>query len=757
MSAIDRVAEAARSAADGIVGQSGANSQANSNGRATNAKLEQLKQFVDYPKDGENIATTEHGLPVANNTAWLKGGARGPMLLEDQVAREKVHQFDHERIPERVVHARGAAAHGTFKITKPLGRNVTAANVLNDTSKETPVFLRFSTVQGPRGSADTVRDVRGFAVKFYTDEGNWDIVGNDIPIFFVADSHRFIDLVHAVKPEPQLEVPTGQSAHPTFWDWVSLSPESAHMNMWQMSPYGIPRYYHTMRGHGVNTYRLVGEDGSSRYVKFHFFPEVGCQSLNWDEALKIQGQNPDFHRTVLAEMIDAGKFPRWKFAVQIMEEDDEDIHSWDPLDSTKVWPAAKYPFIEVGELELNANPTNYFAETENVAFCTSHVVPGIDFSDDPLLQGRNFSYSDTQLSRLGGPNWHQIPINRPVCPLATFNRDGAMPMKIPKGANYFPNSEGNATNFAPTFNKADTVTKPEALPGQIWHDSAKQLAPGESRQGFSSYPEDLARLNRLKALKLRTNGPKFANYFEQAQIFWNSVQDHERASIKEGAIFELSKVPDEGVRKRIVHLYRHINPDLAKAVADEFRLNVPTDAAIPISQETYPELSLHYENIHTIRQKRIAIIKLDGTPESEIETIKKRFESGDALVFIIDHRGLDAMRSTLFDATFLPLTNEQSYRVARSHGRVKHWIRESTGHLKPLLINGSYGLSLVKQVITNEAEGIEAAVGDDIVSSFGVVTSAADAASSQKLVDAFVEAVAHGRHYARPGVASLAF
>ncbi|KAJ7654073.1 catalase [Mycena polygramma] len=387
--------------------------------------------------------TTDHGLRVSDTDNWLKasdGVEPGPALLEDNIAREKIHRFDHERIPERAVHARGTGAHSYFKAYKDsVASQFTHASVLTDSTRTTPVFVRFSTVQGPRGSADTVRDVRGFAVKMYTQEGNWDIVGNNMPVFFIQDATKFPDFVHAVKAEPKNE------------------PESAHMVCWAMSDRGIPRSYRMMQGFGVNTYTLVNSAGERYFVKFHWLPELGVHSLMWDEAFKIGGQDPDFHRKDLEEAIQKGAPPKWTLAIQTIAEQDEHNFEFDILDATKIWPTELVPLHDIGEMVLDRTVDEYFPETEQVAFCTSHVVPGIGFSDDPLLQGRNFSYFDTQITRLG-INWEQLPINRPVCPVTNHNRDGQHQTRINMSpVNYWPNRFGAGPPVpVALLHKADT-------------------------------------------------------------------------------------------------------------------------------------------------------------------------------------------------------------------------------------------------------------------------------------------------------------
>jgi len=456
-----------------------------------NAKVASIKaDIVDGHVKSQKM-TTDFGVPVPETAAnaWLKvvdseSGRQGPALLEDSISRERIHRFDHERIPERVVHARGTGAFGYFKL-KESASDVTSAGVLTDTSRTTPVFVRFSTVLGSRGSADTVRDVRGFAVKFYTDEGNWDIVGNDIPVFFIQDATKFPDIVHAAKPEPDNEVPQAQTAHNNFWDFNILHSEATHMLMWAMSDRAIPRSYRMMQGFGVNTFTLINANGERSFVKFHFKPELGVHSLVWDEALKISGQDPDFHRKDLEEAIKNGAPPKWDFGIQVLPESKQDEFEFDILDATKIWPEELVPVRYIGELVLDRCVDEYFPQTEQVAFCTSHVVPGIGFSDDPLLQGRNFSYFDTQITRLG-INWQELPINRPVCPYMNMNRDGKMRHRITKGkVNYWPNRfEGTAP-----------------------------VRPADKMQSYQEHPQ------KAVGIKQRLQAPKFQEHFNQATLF----------------------------------------------------------------------------------------------------------------------------------------------------------------------------------------------------------------------------------------------
>src|ERR1700712_3828749 len=459
-------------------------------GKTSNTKtnLKQDDLTPDIETGANEFMTTDQGLKINDDQNSLKAGERGATLLEDFILREKITHFDHERIPERIVHARGTAAHGYFQVYKPMGK-YTKAQFLNDPKIKTPVFVRFSTVAGSRGSTDLARDVRGFAVKFYTQEGNFDLVGNNIPVFFIQDAIKFPDLIHAVKPEPDNEIPQAASAHDTFWDFISLTPESAHMVMWVMSDRALPRSYRMMEGFGVHTFRLINDAGKSSFVKFHWKPLLGVHSVAWDEAQIISGKDPDFHRRDLWEAIESGAFPEWELGVQIVPQKDEHKFEFDLLDPTKIIPEEMVPVQRIGKLTLNRNPDNFFAETEQVAFHVGNIVPGIDFTNDPLLQGRLFSYTDTQLIRLGGPNFHEIPINRPVVPIHNNQRDGHMRQTINKGkTSYNPNSLGGGCPFQ----------------------------AGKMQGGFTSLAE------KIDANKIRERSESFFDHFTQARMFFNS-------------------------------------------------------------------------------------------------------------------------------------------------------------------------------------------------------------------------------------------
>ncbi|KAF8810089.1 catalase [Phlegmacium glaucopus] len=663
---------------------------------------------------GDQVLTSDHGVKMSDTDNWLKisdGSTNGPSLLEDQFAREKIHRFDHERIPERVVHARGAAAHGYFKVTDgSTAAKYTFAPVLTDPSRTTPVFIRFSTVQGSRGSADTVRDVRGFAIKFYTDEGIWDLVGNNIPVFFIQDAIKFPDVIHAVKPEPHNDIPQGQSAHNNFWDFVGLQPESAHMVMWAMSDRGIPRSFRMMQGFGVNTYTLVNAEGKRVFVKFHMTPELGVHSLVWDEALKIAGQDPDFHRKDLAEAIDSDCFPKWTFAIQTIEEKDEHNFDFDILDATKVWPEELVPLQKIGELVLNRKVEEFFPEVEQVAFCTSHVVPGIGFSDDPLLQGRNFSYFDTQISRLG-INWEQIPINRPVCPVMNHNRGGAQQHRIMKGKiNYYPNRE-NVGHPAP---------------------------PSEG--GYVEYKEKVA------GIKQRVRGSKFQEHFNQPQLFYNSLSPHERTHLMAALSFELSHCDESQVRKTYMKMLNDIDPSLAKFVAGKV-----TDDDIPDkpTRENHGKKSSALSQLHyapkkpTIASRRIAILVADGFNKAEVKAVQEMLRSQNATTWIIGPRlgkispaspdaGADSdivavhhfegQRSTLFDALYIP-SGEKHAKTLMESGRAIHWVREAFGHCKAIGAIGE-GVNVVDCAINLPEIKLNLhPETDKVIESYGVVTT----------------------------------
>ena len=539
-----------------------------------------------HQRDGGAVLTTQQGAPVSDDQNSLKvGGPRGPVALEDHILREKIFHFDHERIPERVVHARGYGAHGFFETYDSLA-DITAADIFQRPGEKTPVFVRFSTVAGNKGSFDLARDVRGFAVKFYTKQGNWDLVGNNIPVFFIQDAIKFPDMVHAAKAEPDRDFPQAQTAHDNFWDFISLMPEAMHMIMWTMSDRAIPRGFRFMEGFGVHTFRLVDASGKSTFVKFHWKPKLGMQSVVWNEAVKINGADPDFHRRDLWNAIQSGAFPEWELGLQLFDDDFADEFDFDILDSTKLIPEELVPVQIVGRLVLDRMPDNFFAETEQVAFCTSNVVPGIDFTNDPLLQGRNFSYLDTQVKRLGGPNFTHIPINAPKCPFAHFQQDGHMAMTNPKGrANYEPNS------WTP----------------QLGADGG----PRETTAGFKSYPDEVS------GDKRRVRPESFADHYSQARQFYISQTDIEQGHIQDALIFELSRVERPDIRSRVVSHLLNIDDVLAQAVADGLglpELPDPADAAQPTRDDLPPSdaLSIQKTNPKLLEGRKFGILLSDG-------------------------------------------------------------------------------------------------------------------------------------------------
>jgi catalase len=619
--------------------------------------------------------TTNQGVAVADNQSSLKAGLRGPALLEDFILREKITHFDHERIPERIVHARGSAAHGYFECYQPLTK-LTRASVFAEANKRTPVFVRFSTVAGERGSADTVRDVRGFAVKFYTDEGNWDLVGNNIPIFFIQDAMKFPDLIHSVKPEPHHGMPQAASAHDTFWDFVSLMPESVHMQMWAMSDRAIPRSYRMMQGFGVHTFRMVNERGDSVFVKFHWSPVAGTHSLDWDEAVKLCGADPDFHRRDLWEAIEAGAFPEWELGLQIFTEEEAEKFSFDVLDATKIVPEELVPVRPVGRMVLNRNPDNFFAETEQVAFCTAHIVPGLDFSNDPLLAGRIHSYVDTQISRLGGPNFHEIPINSPIAQVHNNQRDGMHRQALHRGrVAYEPNSLGGGCPFQ------------------------------AGAQGFTSFPQP------IDDDKVRGKPEKFADHYTQAALFYNSQSAVEKAHIVRAFRFELTKVQVGAIRERVVSQLVNVDADLAKQVADGLGIDVPKaqPAARPRNMKPEVKISpalslLARPGDGSIRTRNIALLVAPGVDGASLEAMQLKLAGEGAVPLYVGLRlgtvtsadgkpidvqiTLETAPSVLFDAMVIP-DGEAGVRALCASGHAVEFVKDQFRHCKTILALGA--------------------------------------------------------------------
>ncbi|WP_312364593.1 catalase [Sphingobacterium sp.] len=681
--------------------------------------------------------TTDQGVKVNDDQNSLRAGDRGATLLEDFILREKITHFDHERIPERVVHARGSGAHGVFKLYKPLSE-LTKAGFLNKTEIETPVFVRFSTVAGSRGSTDLARDVRGFAVKFYTEEGNFDLVGNNMPVFFIQDAMKFPDLVHAVKPEPDNEIPQAASAHDTFWDFISLMPESAHMIMWLMSDRAIPRSYRMMEGFGVHTFRFINAQGESNFVKFHWKPMLGVHSVAWDEAQNISGKDPDFHRRDLWEAIESGAFPEWELGVQIIPEADEFKYEFDLLDSTKLVPEELVPVLPIGKMTLNRNPDNFFAETEQVAFHIGNIVPGIDFTNDPLLQGRLFSYTDTQLIRLGGPNFHEIPINRPISPSHNNQRDGFMRQRIDRGkTSYGPNSLGD--NYP--------------------------LQVKEEAGGFKSYQE------RIDARKVRARSDSFRDHFSQARLFYNSQSEPERNHIIDAFSFELGKVKSVAVRQRMIGILSLVDKSLAGEVAAALGLEVqekletpinkslPADAnpsdyePIEVKVKLKKSAALSMENTvkDTIASRKIAVLAADGVDASSLKIVTDAIRSEGGIVHIISPKlgqitGSDnkpiqveesflTAASVLYDGIYVP-GGEASVNKLQSNPDAIHFLNEGFKHCKAIAADSEARLVLDATYFVSNAPEFDGGSPLDA----GLIIEG----DAKSLADKFIKAI--GRH-----------
>ena len=618
--------------------------------------------------------TTNQGIRVSDNQNSLRSGERGPSLLEDIVLREKIFHFDHERIPERIVHARGSAAHGYFQNYKSLA-DITKADLFQRAGEKIPLFTRFSTVAGGAGSVDTPRDVRGFSVKFYTKEGNWDLVGNNIPVFFIQDAIKFPDLIHAVKMEADRAFPQAGSAHDTFWDWASLMPESTHMLMWAMSDRAIPRSLRMIEGFGIHTFQMVNAKGKVTFVKFHWKPKLGVQSTLWDEALKLQAADNDYHRRDLWEAIDSGNGPEWELGIQAFDQKFADKLPYDVLDPTKLIPEEVLPVRPIGRMVLDRNPDNFFAETEQVAYCPANIVPGIDFSNDPLLQGRLFSYLDTQKSRLGTANFHQLPINAPKCPVMNFQRDGQMQMNVYQGrANYEPNSlaqhgeEGGARECP--------MTGFATVPGRAEHDEQ-----GE---------------------KLRIRAELFADHYSQARLFWKSMTESEQAHIASSFTFELSKVELSQVAPRMVANLRNVDEDLARRVAAGIGIGLPKKAEARrkfLDLEPSPALSIQKNMKKTLEGRKVAILYADGSDPAEIKAMQKAVEEDGGVIFLVApkvggaqlkggsllkaHGQLAGSPSQLFDAVAI-IISEEGCKALIGDAAAVQFAMDAFGHLKAI-------------------------------------------------------------------------
>jgi catalase len=667
------------------------------------------EQLHSHKEDSSNKhLTTNQGVRINDNQHTLSAGERGPSLLEDFIFREKMTHFDHERIPERVVHPRGSGAHGVFEAYESQ-KEFTKASFLSEAGKKTPVFVRFSTVVGFRGSTDLARDVRGFATKFYTDEGVYDLVGNNIPVFFIQDAMKFPDLVHSIKPEPKHEMPQATAAHDNFWDFASLMPEATHVIMWILSGRGIPRSYRMMEGFGVHTFKWINEEGKVTFVKFHWKPTLGTHAVLWDEAQKISGMDPDFHRRDLYEAIENGQFPEYELGVQMVAEEDEHKFDFDLLDPTKIIPEELVPVKKIGKMTLNRNPDNFFAETEQVAFHPGHVVPGIDFTNDPLLQGRLFSYLDTQLIRLGGPNFHEIPINRSVAPVHNNQRDGFMRQTINKGnVNYEPNSVGGGCPFQ------------------------AKMKDG----GFVSHTE------RIDAHKIRARSKSFNDYFSQATLFWDSQTPPEQEQITKAFLFELGKVERQEIQKRMVGLLTQVDRDLAKNVAEGLGFEVPDGPMKPVqggvpadddpkdyeplqvkqAVKSDKTLSMEYTIKGDITSRMVAFLCADGVDEDSVKQIKTSLMEKGAMVKIIAPHGgsiktsenskievdksFNTTGSVLFDAVYVP-SGEKSIEMLKTNSEAVKFLHESYKHCKPIALDGNAKELLKATYIEKTIENID--------------------------------------------------
>ena len=688
-----------------------------------NVKNDQLNPFKAEHSDKK--LTTDQGIKLTNTDDSLKAGQRGPTLLEDFHLREKITHFDHERIPERVVHARGSGAHGFFQVYESM-QEYTKAKFLQDPSVKTPVFVRFSAVVGSRGSADTVRDVRGFATKFYTEDGNYDLVGNNMPVFFIQDAIKFPDMVHAIKPEPDWEVPQASSAHDTFWDFVVNTPETAHTVMWLMSDRGIPRSFRMMEGFGVNTFRFVNAQGKARFVKFHWKPLLGVHSLVWDEAQKLSGKNPDFHRRDLWDAINEGNYPEYEFGVQMVEEADEFKYGFDILDPTKFWPEEMIPVKIIGKMTLNRNVDNFFSETEQVAFCPANVVPGIDFSDDPLLQGRLFSYLDTQLSRLGGPNFHEIPINQPVAPIHNNQRDGIHRATIDQGkVSYFPNS------------LASNCPMPASA----------------EENGFQHYAE------KVGGEKVRARSESFRDHFSQATLFWNSMSPAEKKHIVDAFRFEVGNVMDKQIRQRVVELFNNVDNTLAQQIAMGIGATPPASGAS--GNTAYSPAVSQMNTIKTAATRKVAILAENGFNAAQITKIID-FLRGAKVCFEIVSKELGTIKSmdnselavgksylttasVNYDAVFIP-GGQDSANAMMNQGDTLNFIHEAYKHAKAIgAVNEG-----VNVVAACQIKGVTVVASNDsrVMSEAGFV-EAKNASDLTEFCNKFLDAVAQHRHWQR--------
>ncbi len=680
------------------------------NKQKINQKLLNLEAVKTDHSNG--YLTTNQGVGVSNTDDALKAGKRGPTLMEDFIFREKVTHFDHERIPERVVHARGSGAHGYFQVYENMS-HLTKAHFLSDPELVTPVFVRFSTVAGFRGSADTVRDVRGFAVKFYTQEGNYDIVGNNMPIFFIQDAIKFPDLIHALKPEPNNEMPQAASAHDTFWDFVVNTPETMHNVMWLMSPRAVPKSYRMMQGFGINTFRLVNAEGEFKFVKFHWSPILGVHSLVWDEAQKIAGKDPDFNRRDLWENIENGNQVEFELGIQVLNPEDEFKFDFDILDCSKLWPEELIPVQRIGKMTLTQNVTNFFAETEQVAFCPANVVPGIDFSNDPMLQGRLFSYLDTQISRLGGPNFHQIPINSPLNKINNNQRDAMHRMTIDVGqTSYHPNS----------LNKNE---------------------PHSARDGesyFENYQE------KVDGHVIRERSESFRDHYTQPAMFWNSMSDWERKHIIDAFSFELGKCKSKDTRQKLVDMLGNVNPELSQKVAEGLGVIPPANAKNPTTFSS-PALSMA-NTANSPKTKKVAILIGEGFDKKQFDAVTSALTEADACFDVVScnlgminscddcktecNKTYATTAAVFYDAIYIP--GGSHIETLKSSPDVQCFLSDTFKHYKTIGLSG-------------EAEAMLSLLKYEQKADPGIVCEAAD--NMEKYTNDFLWALTQGRHYKR--------
>ncbi len=686
-------------------------------------KQEQLANFrVEH--DGERL-TTNQAVPLSHTDDSLKAGSRGPTLMEDFHFREKITHFDHERIPERVVHARGFGAHGYFQVYEPM-TELTKAKFLQNPAKKTPVFVRFSTVVGSRGSADTVRDVRGFATKFYTEEGNYDLVANNIPVFFIQDAIKFPDVVHSIKPEPHNEIPQASAAHDTFWDFVVNTPEITHMIMWLLSDRAIPRSYRMMEGFGVNTFRLVNEQGKGRFVKFHWKPKLGVHSLVWDESQKLAGKDPDYHRRDLWDAINKGDYPEYELGIQVIEEKDEFTFDFDILDPTKIWPEELIPVKLIGKMTLDRNVDNFFAETEQVAFHVGHVVPGIDFTNDPLLQGRLFSYLDTQLIRLGGPNFHEIPINRPLASVHNNQRDGYHRMTIDQGrVSYLPNSLQGGSPYP------------------------------DARNGYIHYME------KVDGKKTRERSDSFKDFYSQAKLFWNSMSPAEKQHIIDAFHFEVGGVMDKQIRQRVVDMFNNVDGQLAVEIAKGIGSDSPAQLGGSPVTASSPAIS-QQNTLKMAKTRKVAILMENGFNYPEVAQVMDALKrSGvhceivskyQGMLTSVDGRQLEVNKSyqtagsIMYDAVYIA-GGRQCIDTLLGHGDALHFVNEAFKHAKAIGATNE-GVDLL---VASQIKGLPMASPQSqaqIVNELGVVTirNVTDMANFSAK---FIEAIAQHRHWIR--------